>query len=197
MASFDFPDRALYGISVDIDAPFGTQLSLRDPGAAQSNLLPSIIGAWSLVSYSAPSIHDPANILFPLGPDAQGILLYTSDGYMSATLLRPGQAPYASAEPGNASQSELAESTQRYLGYAGPFVLEHSGGRPLVKHMMHLVNFPNWQGNVQTRVLRVDGDELRLGLEGFVDVGGVSRQPVLVWKKMPANPAIASFGGSS
>ena len=194
MDSFNFPSRALYGVSIGVDAPFTTQISLPSSNQGAPSILSSLVGAWSLVSYCAPSIDNPADMAYPLGPDAEGILLYTQDGYMSATLLRPGQTPYASAEPGNASQAELAESTKRYLGYAGPFLLDEAGQRLVVRHKMQLVNFPNWQGNVQTRMMQLRGDELTLGLEGFVDIGGVRRQPMLIWRRMPRNHPVAFEG---
>lgn len=185
--SFSFPSRSLYGISIDVNAPFHPRLETRERSESLESLNSSLLGTWQLVTYYAPAITDPNDIFYPLGKEAKGILMYNSDGYMSASLLRPGQPSYTTSEPGTATAAELAESTKRYLGYAGPFYLDESGDRPTVRHLMRLVNFPNWIGNVQTRVIDLDGDRLTLGLEAVVDMGGVRRNPLLVWVRAPKN----------
>ena len=188
MESFDFPSSFLYGVSLDINAPFRPQVdrhSRRDP--SWSTLWSDLIGTWQLASHFAFAEDDPDDKLYPLGPDAQGILIYTTDGYMSCSLLRPGQEPFSSAETGGPSQAALAEATKRYLGYAGPYFIKTSGNAVTVFHHLQLANFPHWTGNLQTRRMDLDGDTLTLGLESFVDVGGVRRHPLLVWTKMSQN----------
>ncbi len=48
---------------------------------------PEILGAWALVSYELRAL-DGTHIEYPFGDDAQGFLIYTDDGYMSAQLMR-------------------------------------------------------------------------------------------------------------
>ena len=46
------------------------------------DLRTNLIGAWTLQSYEAHSI-DESTVTYPLGTDAQGIIMYTPDGYMA------------------------------------------------------------------------------------------------------------------
>ena len=52
-----------------------------------------IVGTWRLVSYVAQDDRGGA-ASYPLGPDAVGLIMYTTDGYMSAQLMRPGRPGY-------------------------------------------------------------------------------------------------------
>ena len=186
--TFDFPARSLYSLSVDVDAPFLAQVSRRNKNMVPGSLHAQIVGTWGLVSYYAPAESDPSDVYYPLGKDAIGLIIYSHDGYMSTTMLRPGQASFHAGQPGAATQAELAESTRRFLGYTGPFYIEQTGeGVPTVKHRMSLTNFPNWLGNLQRRLVKLDGDTLILGLEGFVELAGVRRKPIIEWKRMPPN----------
>ena len=198
-ASFSFPARQFYGVSIDVNAPFTPHFQSRIPSPQRAGTLQTLnmalVGTWELASYYAPSITDSEDIFYPLGRNAKGMIIYTADGYMAASLLRPGQSPYLTSDPGSASLNELAESSKRYLGYAGPYYLEESGERATVRHLMKLVNFPNWIGNVQTRVVDITGDKLTLGLESVVEMAGVRRNPLLVFVRAPRNEVTRSSTG--
>lgn len=189
MESFDFPSHFLYKVSLDVDAPFRSQVHGHNDRLSLNRLWSRLIGTWQLVSYYAFAEDDPDDKAYPLGHDAQGILVYTADGYMSTNLLRPGQEPFLSAGSEDASQSELAEATKRYLGYSGPFYVAKAGDTFAIYHQMLIVNFPNWKGNLQTRRIRLEGDMLTLALESVVDGDGVKRQPIFTWTKMLKNDA--------
>jgi hypothetical protein len=47
----------------------------------------NLIGAWTLQSYESSSI-DGSNVTYPLGVDAQGVIMYTPDGYMALDAAR-------------------------------------------------------------------------------------------------------------
>ena len=49
-----------------------------------------LVGAWELIEYNAYLPNDQSNIYHPMGANAQGIIMYTPDGYMSAQLQTPG-----------------------------------------------------------------------------------------------------------
>jgi hypothetical protein len=49
-----------------------------------------LIGAWKLVSYVDKPV-DRAAPFYPMGEHPMGIILYTSDGYMSASLSTANQ----------------------------------------------------------------------------------------------------------
>ena len=43
-----------------------------------------LVGAWRLVSYEGRT---GDNVLYPLGEDATGYIMYTHDGYMSVSMM--------------------------------------------------------------------------------------------------------------
>ena len=60
-----------------------------------NDLRTNLIGAWTLQSYEARSI-DGSSVTHPLGAHAQGIIMYTPDGYMSAQLMRSDRPQFSS-----------------------------------------------------------------------------------------------------
>ncbi|PGH26875.1 hypothetical protein AJ80_01457 [Polytolypa hystricis UAMH7299] len=128
-----------------------------------------------------------------MGKDAQGIIMYTPDGYMSAQLMAPGAPPFAVADLNGGTQEELAEAMKRYLAYSGRFrvtELEGDGdGNRKVKleHEMMVSSFPNWLGDVQERRVRVEGEYLTGCSDEPSLVKGEEQLPTLLWKRMASN----------
>lgn len=146
------------------------------PSAA--DLRQSLIGAWRLVEYKIT----PANggePSYPLGKDADGIIMYTPDGYMSAQLMQKGAPKFAVADLSGGTQEELAEAMKRYLAYSGGFEVKEVDGKPHLSHRMQVSSYPNWLGNVQQRVIKLDGEYLQLGTDGPILVK-VWMAPILV-----------------
>ena len=129
-----------------------------------------LIGAWELVTYVIYSEQSPSEALYPLGVDAKGMILYTPDGYLSAQLQCPGQKAFAATWPIDGSESELAESAKRFIGYSGRFELDSSGPMPVLLHHFFVSSFPNWIGDTQRRIARLDDDTLILSLESPVEL---------------------------
>ena len=154
-----------------------------------------LIGAWELVDYSAFPIANPSDKIYPMGRDAQGIIMYTHTGYMSAQLQMPGQPRFQSDNPHGGSVEDRAEVGRRYLAYTGPFYLDESGDEPVLQHHMTNSSFPNWMGNTQRRLVKIEekGDEQYLTLAPvgeFLFMGEI-RTTRLVWRKLPENHALA------
>jgi len=79
-----------------------------------------LIGAWRLVSYiESPVDGSPKRV--PMGEKAQGIIMYTPDGYMSAQLMTPGRRNFASGDWFKGTPEETAEEASGYIAYSGPF----------------------------------------------------------------------------
>ncbi|KAB5559821.1 Lipocalin-like domain-containing protein, partial [Coniochaeta sp. 2T2.1] len=91
------------------------------------------------------------------------------------------------------TKEEWAEVGQNYLAYTGPFYLDESGDVPLLQHHMSRSSFPNWLGNTQRRMVKIekkgDDDFLTLGPEGETIVMGELRTTQLVWRRLPVNHA--------
>ena len=190
--SFSFPSRQIYGVSVSTEAPFAIRVHRRRYSDELVRTFRQLNGTWELESYTAPAEHDQDNIIHPLGPDARGWLIYCHDGYVSMALHEPGQAGIDLNS--RDMQAKLAEATRRYLGYAGPFLLEEidevSGSRHVrVSHVMTIVNFPNWRDTTQAWKVTFRDDKLILSLESLTTIEGIQRRPCLIWTRMEPNGA--------
>ncbi|EMC97991.1 hypothetical protein BAUCODRAFT_410289 [Baudoinia panamericana UAMH 10762] len=160
---------------------------------ATGSIRDQLLGAWELAEYCAFPVDNPDAKIYPMGKDAQGIIMYTHNGYMSAQLHIPGQPPFKSDDLNGGTTEELAEAGKNYFAYTGPFYLDESSKEPLLLHQMANSSFPNWQGNVQRRVMKITEEAgvkyLTLGPEAPHVVMGEQRMTRLVWRRLPDNGA--------
>jgi hypothetical protein len=135
------------------------------------NLRDQLIGAWELVSYvEEPLIKSQPN--YPMGERPMGIIMYTPDGYMSAQLTRSHPSHFISDDWFKATPEEYARAASTYFAYAGPFRVDEE--KNIVTHIVLVSLFPNWIGQKQQRVARIEGDNLHLSTAAPIQVGGQS-----------------------
>ena len=158
----------------------------------KSSLRSQLIGAWELVDYSAWK-EDGSDTVYPLGKDAQGIIMYTPDGYMSAQLQRPGQIPFKVNDLNGGTPEEWKQAGENYLAYTGPYYVDESGDEPILQHHMTDCSFPNWLGNTQRRLVKIteEGGERYLTLrpESAFRLLGAMRYTRLKWRRLADNQA--------
>lgn len=115
-----------------------------------------LFGAWHLESWSF--IYDdgrPAE--YPLGADAKGIILYTADGHVSATLMR----------------ANLGES----FAYAGRYEVRDGA----VFHSVEVATNPALVGVTSTRHIELAGERLTLSGPDFS--AGTGRTQRIAWRR--------------
>src|SRR5258708_13105628 len=83
------------------------------------SLREQLIGAWKLLSYVETPV-DGSPKRFPMGENAQGIIMYTPDGYMSAQLMTPGRRQFASGDWFKGTPQEYSEEGGGYIAYSAP-----------------------------------------------------------------------------
>lgn len=131
----------------------------------------SLLGAWRLVSWSL--VYDDGRPPeHPLGEAAEGIIQYTPDGHVSATLMRGGrerQAPLDDAARARAYSESFA--------YAGRYRLEGS----TVFHSIEVATNPALIGITSTRHIRFEGDTLVLSGPDFA--ADSPRTQRIVWRR--------------
>jgi len=113
-----------------------------------------------------------------LGEDAQGTLLYTEDGYMSAMMTA---ADRPAIEGGDALGGDPAARAAAYstcLAYSGTW--ERQGD--MVTHDVTQSLYPNWSGTVQPRPIEDRDGELVLRTPK--DAGGVINE--MAWQRPAA-----------
>jgi hypothetical protein len=139
----------------------------------------SLVGAWQLQRWEI--VREVAGqgptASLPFGAGAVGLLLYTADGWMSATIMAEGRRPFSRANPRSASAVERAAAFDGYFSYAGRWSVE--GGR--VRHEVTVALNPAMVGTLQVREARLVGRRLTLSAEEATEDG--LRRHRLVWKR--------------
>ncbi len=157
-------------------------LMLALPGeivSADDPLNAKLLGAWRLTRYVAESPN--GDVIYPLGPDAIGYILYTTDGHMSASVMRSTRSKFASTDMIGGTPEEFATAAAGYLSYAGTFEVEEANG--VVVHHIKTALIPNWVGIDFKRKVILDGDKLELrGLTPSL-VGGEKRLVRVMWER--------------
>ncbi|MCF3142872.1 lipocalin-like domain-containing protein [Streptomyces platensis] len=123
-----------------------------------------IVGGWSLVHCSVERAGEETR---PLGDRPGGMLLYTSDGWMSAllttdpaladaTLTGPAPADAAMAQAEVATEAGVSGGT---VAYAGRWERTPDGA---VRHHVAASHYGPWVGTTLERAVRSGPDELLL-----------------------------------
>jgi hypothetical protein len=121
----------------------------------------ALIGAWRLHEFRLTD--ERGNVTRPWREGSTGLLMYTTDGYMSAMV---------------ASVDDPQEGP-RHLAYCGPFDFE--GDR--VVHHIHLSSEADLVGRDQVRQVDYDGETLTLSSSPSL-YGGAGTSAALLWRRV-------------
>ena len=133
-----------------------------------------LLGAWRLVSWSLVYA-DTRPPEYPMGEDAQGIIMYTPDGHVSATIMRKARPATAPATP-----AESATAYAEAFAYAGRYALRNG----TVYHSIEIATNPALIGITSTRYIDLAGDILTLSGPDFAAAS--PRTQRIVWRRAPA-----------
>ena len=112
-----------------------------------------IIGTWRLVDWTA-SIDGV--VTRPFGGSAEGLLTYTADRRMWATLQRRDRARLGTPTLAAATARQRAAAAAGFVSYAGRYTVN---GDSVVVHHVEVSLFPDWVGDDQMRYVEwEDGD---------------------------------------
>ena len=130
-----------------------------------------VIGAWRLQKWAL--IYDDGRPdEYPLGADAEGMIMYTAGGEMSATLMRKKRSPAAPA-----TNAEKAREYDDAFAYAGRYEVRDGA----VFHSIELATNPAIIGVTTSREITLNGD--RLSLVGGDFSAGTGRRHVIEWRR--------------
>jgi Lipocalin-like domain len=130
-----------------------------------------LIGAWILEGW-ALVYEDGRAAEYPLGRDAKGLILYTGDGRMSATLMRAGRKPFSTGDA-----SEKAQAYDDCFAYAGRYEVRGDA----VFHTIEVATNPAIAGITSTRNIQLDGNRLTLSGPDFSP--GSPRYHRIIWRR--------------
>jgi hypothetical protein len=110
-----------------------------------------------------------------------GSIMYTPDGYMSALLMRAHQVILPRQAGFQATPKEYKRVASNYFAYAGPFEVDEE--RKTITHLVLVSLFPNWIGQKQQRIARIEGDALHLSTASPIQSGGRPVNAYLEWRR--------------
>ena len=137
----------------------------------------ALVGAWKLISFAYRDAE--GNEILPMGPDAEGYIIYTTNGFMSASIMAGGRPKFASADRFAASDAERLRAADATLFYCGRYRVEGDQ----VIHEVEVASFPNWCGGELKRTVewRDDGG-LNLSA-GPIMIDGKPHRADIRWRR--------------
>jgi hypothetical protein len=144
-----------------------------------------LTGVWALTSYvdEQPDHED----VHPFGPEPEGFLMYTADGFVSAQLMRPGRPSFSSSDWHHGTPQEYQASGSGYIAYCGMYEVDEENAT--VTHIPSVSLLPNLIHGRQCRTIDLQGDRLVLRAAGTPVAGGVYVTSRLEWKRVTPNVA--------
>ena len=139
-----------------------------------------IAGTYRLVSCEVR--WSDGEIDFPYGEDADGLLVYTANGFVSGHLMRRDLPKFRTGAR-RAPPEQAREAFLGYLGYYGTYEVDVEAGT--VTHRVLGGWHPNWTGTDQVRHFHFKGKQLVIETPAARS-GGRSRQTRLVWRRAGA-----------
>ena len=137
-----------------------------------------LLGTWQLESWSI-GYADRDDVTYPFGDDPGGLLIYSQDDWMSASIARRERQALPADVPFRRIDAELLAGSYRdYFHYAGRYRVV---GEDVIHYVTQSLN-PNFVGTEQLRHIELDGETLVLS--GRDDAGGTARFHQLVWHKL-------------
>lgn len=138
-----------------------------------------LVGTWQLARWYIT--YEDGSVTEPLGAEAEGLLVYTDDGWMSAALMSANRPRLSRRNPREASVAERAAAFDTFFAYSCRWRVVGDS----VEHSVTLSHNPALVGTVQVRRIRMRGRQLTLSADEAVE-GGL-RIHRLQWR--PAGPA--------
>lgn len=137
-----------------------------------------LIGAWTLVSWRI-EYSDGRAASYPFGEDAEGVIMYTPNGYMNAVLHQNARGPVSTQYVREAPADEKAALFDSFMQYGGRFRVE---GENVIHQVEHALN-PDLVGTEQLRHVALDGDTLNLSGEEKIEAAGLTRFHRVEWRR--------------
>jgi hypothetical protein len=149
-----------------------------------------IVGTWNLVSfYVVKQTDTPSKERYPFGLDAMGRIIYSTDGYMNATLSHRERAPFSSMleQSHLASREEKEMAFDTYMNYTGSYQIFLQGvQRGIIEHHVDMAFNPSTIGSIQRRHFKILQNgmlNLSYDWESIKHDGNIQYTFQLLWKK--------------
>ena len=141
-----------------------------------SALAQQIQGSWILVSVY--NVQQDGKKIDIYGTNPRGSMILTPDGRFSIILMRASLPKFASNSRVKGTAQENQAVVQGSSALFGSYSVASEADK-MVNLLIEGSTFPNWDGEVQKRVMTVVGDEMRVTIPTAM-VGGTS---YVIWKR--------------
>jgi len=155
------------------------------PGREQSSYGSRLVGVWLLVTYIDE--HEGSEDTQPFGPNPQGFLIYTVDGFVSAQLMKPGRPAFHASDWHHGTPQEYEAARSGYIAYCGTYEVDEV--KATVTHIPFVSLLPNLIDGRQRRSIDLQGDRLVLRAAGAPVAGGVYVTSRLEWQRIVTSVA--------
>ncbi|HTU32306.1 MAG TPA: lipocalin-like domain-containing protein [Candidatus Acidoferrum sp.] len=137
-----------------------------------------LLGAWKLVSASSTTSSGNKDAT-PYGSSPSGLLIYSSEGRVSALISYAGRKPLSPT----ASPQEKAAAFDTFIAYGGRYTLE--GER--VVHHVEISSIQNYANRDLVRTVRFEEDRIVLTTPP-TPINGKVQTVELIWQRVVAGP---------
>ena len=143
-------------------------------------LTDQLLGTWRLISYvEVPA--DGSAKRYPMGQHPEGIILYTSDGFMAVQLMKADRRNVASSDWAVGTDEDFAEYARSFFAYSGRFEVDEAGR--IVRHSVDVSLLPALVGHTQLRTAKIEGDRLHLSTISPISSASAPVMARLVWER--------------
>src|SRR6266852_8059074 len=150
-------------------------LSLAVPaGDAAAQGAKSLVGSWAAVSAVVTDASGKKTDTF--GPNPRGMLVFTSDGRYTVTIMRASLPKFAANNRNKGSAEENQGVVAGSIAHFGKYKVEDKA----IVFNVESSTYANWDGAPQKRPFTVSGDQLKYVVPS-ASVGGTAE---LVWKRV-------------
>jgi hypothetical protein len=167
----------LTAITVSLLVP-GVALRVGDAVGQQKSLKEQLVGTWKLVS--SHNVRNDGSKIDVYGPNANGILIYTSDGHFALVNTRSDLPKFASNSRDRGTPEEYKAVVQGSIAYFGTYRVNEAD--KVITAQIEGSTFPNAIGGPdQKRIITsLTADELK-----FTNPAATSRSGTLelVWRR--------------
>jgi hypothetical protein len=123
-----------------------------------STIASQLVGVWKLVRFT--NEQEGQEDSFPFGPEPEGFLIYTHDGFVSAQLMKPGRPEFQSNDWRVGTPEEYRQSGSGYIAYCGRYEVDEEART--VTHIPSVALLPNLISRGLVRSIGLSGDRLTL-----------------------------------
>lgn len=137
------------------------------------------VGAWKLLSSEMRT--STGDVLYPLGPDCEGSLLFDASGVLSANLMRPDRPLFVSGDIVRGTDEEIRAAYQGYVAFWAKYQFDEA--KRELNYVIDGSLFPNWVGHTNLRFYEFEGNRLTFRTPPFL-MAGQELVGVLIWKRV-------------